>query len=124
MVDVAMEGVFFPANFENSDVSTRLYATYANTIFRETSCNTLKVTKTDKLRDETDEELRHHIDTKAFDTLKQVVGASLQYPLASVGSIAGSLLSFFICRAFPGVCGLSGPDAAQAAACLAASSIG
>jgi uncharacterized membrane protein len=49
---------------------------------------------------------------------------ALPFGLASVGSIAGCLLSFFLCRAFPGVCGLSGPDAAQAAACLTASFIG
>lgn len=49
---------------------------------------------------------------------------ALPFGLASVGSIAGCLLSFFICRAFPGVWQLSGPEAAQAAACLVASLIG
>jgi uncharacterized membrane protein len=49
---------------------------------------------------------------------------ALPFGLASVGSIAGCLLSFFICRAFPGVWQLSGPEAAQAAACLVASFIG
>jgi uncharacterized membrane protein len=49
---------------------------------------------------------------------------ALPFGLASVGSIAGCLLSFFICRAFPSVWQLSGPEAAQAAACLVASLIG
>jgi hypothetical protein len=49
---------------------------------------------------------------------------ALPFGLASVGSIAGCLLSFFIFRAFPGVWQLSGPEAAQAAACLVASLIG
>jgi uncharacterized membrane protein len=49
---------------------------------------------------------------------------ALPFGLASVGSIAGCLLSFFICRAFPAVWQLSGPEAAQAAACLVASFIG
>jgi uncharacterized membrane protein len=49
---------------------------------------------------------------------------ALPFGLASLGSIAGCLLSFFICRAFPGVWQLSGPEAAQAAACLVASLIG
>jgi uncharacterized membrane protein len=66
----------------------------------------------------------HQPKQKNAHSVAQVV-RDLAFPfgLASVGSIAGCLLSFFICRAFPGMW-LSVPDAAQAAACLAASFIG
>jgi uncharacterized membrane protein len=68
----------------------------------------------------TDVTMRNNTNSAA----RVVRDLALPFGLASVGSIAGCLLSFFICRAFPGVWQLSGPEAAQAAACLVASLIG